>query len=398
MRPSAYAAPPAQTRSASWTRFTVDGNYALEAKLKSICDRVVREVRAVVPENELEGIILAGGYGRGEGGVLATSAGDSLYNDMEFYVFISGPTLLNEKRYGDCLQKLAHRLEPEAGIEIEFKIISRAKLRRAKTTMHYYDMVASHKKLLGGSKLLAGCEHHAVARRVEEFEATRLLMNRCSGLLFAAERLRRNAFNATDADFVGRNLAKAQLALGDAYLTAVGKYHWSCRERHRLLATQTSSEVLPWLKEVRRQHALGVEFKLHPYRTTSSMSEMRKQLGKLESLALQVWLWLENRRLGTHFTSSRFYALSDVNKCPAEGLAKSFLASLRIFRTAAFQIRPHFCHPRERVLNSLALLLWEIQIERDTVLLHRVQESLQTDASDFPSLVHAYRRVWSYCN
>mgnify|MGYP006142135189 CR=1 FL=1 len=39
-----------------------------------------------------------------------------------------------------------------------------------------------------------------------------------TGLLFARERLDRPHFTAADADFVGRNLAKARLALGDAVL------------------------------------------------------------------------------------------------------------------------------------------------------------------------------------
>ena len=62
--------------------------------------------------------------------------------------------------------------------------------------------------------------------------ATRRLMSRCSGLLFSAERLERAEFTADDADFVGRNPAKARLAFGDAWLAAQGQYHWSCKERH----------------------------------------------------------------------------------------------------------------------------------------------------------------------
>ena len=50
---------------------------------------------------------------------------------------------------------------------------------------------------------------------------------------------------ADDADFVGRNLAKDQLAFGDVLLTAHGQYHWSCQERHRRLEC-LDVPSLPW--------------------------------------------------------------------------------------------------------------------------------------------------------
>ncbi len=62
------------------------------------------------------------------------------------------------------------------------------------------------------------------------------MFNRCSGLLLARELLRKSALSSEEADFIGRNLAKMQLALGDAVLTAFGQYHWSAWERHRRLA------------------------------------------------------------------------------------------------------------------------------------------------------------------
>ncbi|PYL00604.1 MAG: hypothetical protein DME19_04505, partial [Verrucomicrobia bacterium] len=82
------------------------------------------------------------------------------------------------------------------------------------------------------------------AERIPLCEATRLLMNRCSGLLFARERLECAEFSPVDADFVERNLAKAQLAFGDAVLTAFGRYHWSCLERHKRLKSLKMPEAL----------------------------------------------------------------------------------------------------------------------------------------------------------
>src|SRR3954468_19209797 len=74
------------------TRFTLDGDPVLEAHLADICRQVRAGIEALVPPGRLEGILLGGGYGRGEGGVQSNGAGDEPYNDLEFYVLLRGST------------------------------------------------------------------------------------------------------------------------------------------------------------------------------------------------------------------------------------------------------------------------------------------------------------------
>ena len=215
------------------TRFTIDGSAGLEQHLAETCKLVRAGVERIIPAQQLEGLALAGGYGRGEGGVLHENGQDLPYNDMEFFVFVRGSTYINDHRFKAALHALGEALSPAAGLEVEFKILSISRLRHSAVNMFYYDLVMGHHWLIGNDDLFIGCEHHRDATRIPLHEATRLLFNRCSGLLFASERLAKNDFNSADADFVGRNLAKAQLALGDVVLAMSGRYHWSCLERHR---------------------------------------------------------------------------------------------------------------------------------------------------------------------
>src|SRR5580692_3959935 len=62
------------------TRFTIDGSQELEERLERICGQVKRRAADIVPRPKLEAIVLGGGYGRGEGGVLRTEGGDQPYN------------------------------------------------------------------------------------------------------------------------------------------------------------------------------------------------------------------------------------------------------------------------------------------------------------------------------
>jgi len=127
---------------------TLDGSDELELLLENVCSAASEGIRHLVPKTRLEGLALGGGYGRGEGGVLRESADrDQPYNDIEFFIFISGHPRLNERRYGRGLHELAHRLTELAGIEVEFKVLSLAHLAQSETTMFYHDLVMGHRGL-----------------------------------------------------------------------------------------------------------------------------------------------------------------------------------------------------------------------------------------------------------
>ena len=401
-------------------RFTLDGSAALEAHLARVCEQVRAGVQALVPASQLDAVLLGGGYGRGEGGVLRTPAGDAPYNDLESFVFVRGNAVLAERTYRQPLHELGERLSPDAGLEVEFKVITLDKLRRSGPSMFYYDLVLGHRWLVGDEALLAGCEHHRQASRIPLHEATRLLMNRCSGLLFALERLLRKDFTDADADFVGRNLAKAQLALGDVRLAAQGQYHWSCRERHaRLtqLAAAAGTPALPIsnfkfqisaggagpaagapLADLLRHHAAGVAFKLHPIRSHEPRTALAARHAELCALGRQLWLWLEARRLGTPFATPRHYADSRLDKCPETSPTRNRLVNLRAFGPAAVLGPRSGRYPRQRLYHALCLLLWAGDPPPDAAWWRSVQTELHTTTHDFPGLVDAYARLWSRFN
>ena len=369
-------------------RFTLDGSNALESHLAVICEKVLSGVKSLVPPAQLAGVLLGGGYGRGEGGVLKTPAGDQPYNDLEFYVFIRGNVILAERKFRPRLHELGEKLSPEARLEVEFKVLTFEKLRRSAPSMFYYDLVAGHRWQLGSDALLTGCEQHWDAAKLPLSEATRLLFNRCSGLLYSAERLARKDFGAAESDFVGRNLAKAQLAFGDVLLAANGQYHWSCRERHARLANLSGVANLP-LADLIWHHAAGVEFKLHPARSTEPRGSLSARHAELSELGKKLWLWLESKRLGVSFSSPHDYAFSRRHLCPETSSLRNRLVNLRAFGAGGLACSSY---PRDRLFRALALLLWE---QTD---FKKVRMELRTDAADFAGLVSDYEKLWKRFN
>jgi hypothetical protein len=401
MAPDATAAPVAEIvpviAPAPGPRFTLDGDDALERQLAQTCARVLSGIRGLIPAEKLEAVLLGGGYGRGEGGVLRGPGGDRPYNDLEFSVAIAGNRHANEFRFARRLEVLGHILTHLADVEVEFKITSHAELIARPVSMFSYDLVVGHRVLWSQPHLLGlpGCQHHRGAESIPVVEATRLLMNRCSGLLFARVELEHEPFTPAAADFVRRNIAKVQLACGDAVLTAFGRYHWSCLERRHRLEQLAASEPWPWLDAVVRHHATGVEFKLHPTLDESPHAELAALHAEVTALALQCWLCLEARRLGRAFPTAAAYATDPGDKCPGTKRLANFALN---FRANGFRFRnpPNpWRHPRQRIFHTLALLLWEPDTFTAPALRTRLATELNLRSRPITEWLPAYRALWA---
>ena len=377
-------------------RFTLDGSDALEQHLGRSCASALAGTERIVGPRNLEALLLGGGYGRGEGGVLKTEDGERPYNDLEFYVFVAGNRLRNQRRHGAALHALARTLASSAGVDVEFKITSMAHWRRCAISMFSYDLMLGHHSLGRGPAEFTDCEHHFQAQNIPLAEATRLLMNRFSGLLFAQEKLAARPFTVEASDFVERNLAKAQLALGDAVLAARGQYHWSCLERQERLQRTIFGELLPWRTALLGHHAAGMEFKLHPRRTEAAPAVLQARLNGLIFLGLRLWLWLEGRRLGVAFQTARDYCISRIDKCPETLRWRNVLVNGYVLFPERFILSRCWRHPRERVLTALAWLLWEQPSTEDEEAIRQLQFELSSHARTPAGLTSAYRSLWQH--
>ena len=152
---------------------------------------------------------------------------------------------------------------------------------------------------------------------------------------------------------------------------------------------------LPWAAALITHHATGVEFKLHPTRSTESQTALTARHQELAALGEKLWLWLENRRLGPSFATARDYAFSSLNKCPETSSLRNRLVNLRAFGPAGLTSGRY---PRERLLETLPLLLWEKSAPTHPDLLAKIQTQLRSSASDLAGLVAAYSVIWGRFN
>lgn len=238
--------------------FTVIPSPGLEELLKQALAGIAADIGALELPG-LRAVVLGGGYGRGEGGVLRTPEGDRLYNDLDFFVFASGAGRALRARIDRALRELSGPWTEKLGVAVDFGPVKNCgTLKKVASTLMYQELLRGWKPVWGTPEMENWIP--AVEPRELPFsEAARLLLNRGMGLVFAGERLRAGD---PDADFIVRNMNKALLGAGDALLIAAGEYRWRGQERAERFRSWAAQEKLP--AEYVSLYEKAFRFKLEP--------------------------------------------------------------------------------------------------------------------------------------
>ena len=215
------------------------------AEIDALLDRTLKEISEELEAlhlPHLQAVVLGGGYGRGEGGILHTPAGPRLYNDLDFFVFSEGADIESAMIIDRTLKGLAGRREKGLGIAVDFGPAKNlSEIRKVGHTLMFQELLRGWQPVWGRIDLA----HWIPTLEPDELpysEAVRLLRNRGMGLVLAADRLKAGD---NDADFIVRNMNKALLGGADAVLIAAGEYRWCGGERVEAYAEYVRRADLP---------------------------------------------------------------------------------------------------------------------------------------------------------
>ena len=222
-------------------------------------DRLVDEASAAIGAAidalrvpRLMGVVLGGGYGRGEGGVMATGGAQTLSNDLDFYVVAEdGSSADDISAIGRALAPISAEWTRKLGVDADFCTPKTPwRLRHDQERVMIQELVHGYFDVAGakGETLFAGVDR----RGPEEFpwmEAARLMMNRGAGLMLALA--------SGDNRFVARNINKAVLGAGDARLISRGGYKWKAIERAQALGDRLYGAAVAWKFRPRAEAVCG---------------------------------------------------------------------------------------------------------------------------------------------
>ena len=245
----------------------------LDQLVDDACAEIGREIDALgVPC--LAGVVLGGGYGRGEGGVkkvksenLSDECGECRYtlsNDLDFFAITEddAPEAESVAAIGKAIKPVAEKWTEKLGVDVDFAVKTPWRLKHDEERIMVQELLRGYYDVAGatGESLFADIRK-VDAADIPWMEAARLLMNRGMGLLFAmngkGKRGTGNGESGTECrerEFVNRNINKCILGAGDAFLVSRGLYRWRAEERAAALASQGDSGL----------YARAVEWKFRP--------------------------------------------------------------------------------------------------------------------------------------
>lgn len=341
-------------------RLTVDGSRALEEHIAQelfvLCETVLQRVNVL----DLSGLILGGGYGRGEGGVYLVDGEERVYNDYDFFVIVPYRSRTRRKKLMAALAVVKAEMEPCCGIHVDFSPpMPLSSLPKLPYEVMFMELKEGHHVVIGSPDILSTMPDYDVAHPPLE-ECARLFMNRGVGLLLARQKLDAGkALDTNDHEFVVRNIRKAQLAMGDSLLFLNGCYSASYVQRRDRFFSLDLSQT-PDADVLSRYYTEAIDFKLRPQHSIPCNHTLRSWYEEVTSFYERMFLWFERQRLEDPDLNWEGYR-NRFRRLPYHGLAESainVLRNLRIKTSRLPSLREWLLHPRDRVLARLPALLF----------------------------------------
>ena len=349
------------------------GSEVFNARMHDVCLRIGADVEQALGRN-FTALVLGGGYGRGEGGVVRVDGVEKPYNDLDFTLLVKQK---NSVPWGK-LDAISERYEKEIHIDVDFS--RPLTIRDVEAWPHWlmwYDLLNGHIVIKGPSDILTGHAPAALKETLPAIEATRLVLNRGAGLLWAL-RVARGVEKKPDADFTRRNYYKCILAMGDGLLIAHQRFAtpYGGRDERLTRLEADAPEVAAFGLGALYQEAL--RFKFRPDVLPDTQVDEDRLMGLARRWG-EIFLHVEIIRTGRNWVSlseySQWRGLREVKQHTFRNLPRNLIRSKQM---GLFSWK----YPREKLYRQLPVLLG---------LTDRT-------ASDWPEESERFLKIWDRFN
>lgn len=328
--------------------YACDGSAEFNQKLHEVLLRIASDVEKALNSN-LVALILGGGYGRGEGGILTASGTEMPYNDLDFTLVVRQKTAVPWKQ----LDVISERYAAELKIHVDFsRPLTLQDIQNWPQWLMWYDLVNGHVVLRGAADILQRCAPLSLKKPLPLIEATRLLLNRGAGILWAL-RILRGTEESSDQDFVRRNYYKCALALGDALLIAYGRYTSVYHDREERFASLNGEIPEVTSFDLESLYGEALHFKFRPSECPmDGFDEAR--LGGIGKLWGAVFLHVEQRRTSLRWPTLAAYAawrgVRETDQNTPKKILRNIIRNKQMGKWS-------WLYPREALYRELPVLL-----------------------------------------
>lgn len=338
---------------------TAWGDPAVDAQIERMLDRIVQRVRAQMG-GDLAAVVLSGGFGRGEGGVLRLGDGRiHVVNDFDVELVYHEPLgrlasklkvhLAHRRALGALADALAAEFDMK---QVDLTLRGLHSLAVDRPRLADFDMRHGHRLLWGATDPCDAMRAFG-AEEIDAFEGTWLLRNRAVGLVLA--RLYLNlpgALRPEHRENFYIEINKSALAMGDALWILSGRYDVSYAARKAGFAS-LGPMGYPGFDELAALYDRAAEYKLRPVEDQYPGEAPLALWQRMAAAHVRFFLWFESKRLQRPFeTLEAWTAWADAQPRTASGGALRRALDRHI--GASGEVPPRMSALRQDKLASVA--------------------------------------------
>lgn len=217
-----------------YPNYSYDENNQFVTLMDNLNQFVVQCTLKVIPKDKIKCIILIGGYGRGEGGVIRKDGSLIPHNNLDFNIIANKIFIKDKDKLRKKILTLINKSLPHKDITIDISINEKFKIKYAETKLIYYDMKFGHRLAYGDDQWLKEL-HRINPKNIPIFDMRELILNRGMLLLLNKQILKKKNLTTSDKKIIIRHIVKAIIGFGDGLLFAHGRYHWSYKRKNQLM-------------------------------------------------------------------------------------------------------------------------------------------------------------------
>ena len=238
-------------------------------------------------------VLITGGFGRGEGGIIYENGCYRPVNDYDMVVVVASKKRLpSELMRG--LPAFTLELEKKVSVkQVDVLVLDTFNLLLPIPTIARYEIKHGNKAMYGKKPSIGSIP----LRFIPLSEGTRYYHSRCGGMLLARLLLDgHGTFSDRERiEYAAIEINKACLALGDCYLILHRMYDISYAKRKELAEKNKNKINIP--AEVLNLYRLAIEDKLSPDFKGANISVLQEKWGKVREYYLTEFLRFERKRL-----------------------------------------------------------------------------------------------------
>ncbi len=380
----------------NWGKFTVRGSEKVEKLIRKMISEIAEICQNYLEKENYDALVLIGGYGRSEGGVVITENKEKPHNNFDFVLLTKN---LNERQNAETKKNLMKELQPvikKIGIGIDLSVLSAQKLKTASCRIIWYDMRFGHKTILGDPDFVPSLKKFTV-ERIPDWDARNLMVNRGTLMIINDLLLQKEQLDEKFKKLIVKHIVKAIIGYGDTLLYFLHDYNWSYLEKQKRMRKNQRVEA-----DFKKIYDEAMNFRFQPDYNKFLQKDFLNWMDELRTHFEKIFLFCEARRLHRPDLNWKNYAESAFKFALTEEITKFKPFAKKILNLLRNQTYPQKSSLVAKLGFKTLGMAGILPILFPLFAYHLKERSylelaagiLSSSSKNFPELREAYLRQW----